>query len=203
MTTTTTAPASFICLIPQNTYDPRADFRDYAKGLSNDPSQSDCLKLALLVYKAGQIWGNGDRDTHQLAGSIANGLLNGLTEWASVTGDAHSDPNYRAGVMRNDPNGNYARSFGDTGFLPQFAYGTNEVRHFIAFVASGESLGLAGGYGAVRQYIPGSSTTDQKRIALGDIGVQIGVDLRFYGFRSAAQEIWQRVCGQNSDLNLP
>ena len=41
--------------VPQNP-DPRADFRDYATDLSIFADPDDCTKLALMIYKAGQVW---------------------------------------------------------------------------------------------------------------------------------------------------
>lgn len=97
------------------------DFRDYAFQLSTNGQPNDCLKLALLTYKAGQVFVDP-----------ISGLLNGLTERAGINGS--SDPNYRVGVMRND------RYFGNR-FLPQFTDPGNQVRHFVGWFAAGAYLG--------------------------------------------------------------
>jgi hypothetical protein len=150
------------------------------------------LKLALLVYKAGQVWGSSDK--------IVHGLLNGLTEWATSSQSAHSDPDYRVGVMRNDDY--YADSFKDTGFIKSFAYGTNEVRHFVAFLAAGFDWGLLGGRYAVRTH----TNQDPRAVALGREAVDLGATFSsdFSGdYKKLAQDVWHRVCGQSSNLNLP
>jgi hypothetical protein len=133
-----------------------------------------------------------------------------LTEWSSVgfNGRTPSDPQYRVGVYKSDDNtyGNYAKGFGSKGFLPQFAYGTNEVRHFIGFFATGESLGLAAAEGSVYYYVGSiapTSAVDQKRIALGLIGAEMGANLAFSDTQQLSQDIWRRVCGQPNPLNLP
>jgi hypothetical protein len=112
------------------------------------------------------------------------------------------------GVYTNDPNGNYASGFGDTGFLPQFAYGTNEVRHFIAFLGAGEGLGRAAGNLSVYDYVNSvspnpSSEVNAKRVALGLIAVDLGASLPFSTPKQLAQDIWRRVCGGSGDLDLP
>jgi hypothetical protein len=81
--TTTTASTSFLCVIPQNPYDPRADFSDYAKQLSHNTGMSDCMKLALMIYKAGQVFG-GSNPFSDSGSGIIHGLMAGLTEYTEV-----------------------------------------------------------------------------------------------------------------------
>src|SRR5438309_10250999 len=90
---------------PQNTYDPREDFRHYAKVLSWDGRKTDCLKLALLIYKAGQVFG-GSNPFSDSGSGIIHGLMSGLTEYTEVNlggREGPSDRNYRVGVFGNDP----------------------------------------------------------------------------------------------------
>ncbi|HXM51494.1 MAG TPA: DUF4214 domain-containing protein [Pyrinomonadaceae bacterium] len=120
---------------PQNTYDPRADFRDYAETLSKDKSKTDCLKLALMIYKAGQVFG-GDR--YDSGRSIIRGLMAGLTEYTEVNfggRDGPSNPDYRVGVFRKDSH--YGGGFGDSGFAPHMQDGSNQVRHFTFYLGAG------------------------------------------------------------------
>jgi hypothetical protein len=72
---------------PQNGYDPRVDFRDYAVQLATNRDPKSVKKLALLAYKAGQIFTDP-----------ISGLVNGLTENADVF-QSSSDPNNRVGVF--------------------------------------------------------------------------------------------------------
>jgi hypothetical protein len=115
----------------QNTYDPRVDFRDYALQLSNNGQPDDCLKLALLAYKAGQVF----------PGNAISGLLEGLTERSGLTGE--SDPNFRVGVLRRDTH--FGNSFGAGGFIPMFQDNPpgNQVRHFVGWFAAGAFLGTS------------------------------------------------------------
>jgi len=122
----TELPWAVISGSPQNAYDPRADFRDYAEGLSKNKSIDDCQKLALMIYKAGQVFG-GDR--YDSGRDIIRGLMAGLTEYTEVNlgGRAGpSDPNYRVGVFRRDPH--YGGGFGYSGFATHFQDSTRPAR---------------------------------------------------------------------------
>ena len=170
--------------------------------LSNDTSKTDCLKLALLIYKAGQAWiGSGTPNQQDdNSGKFINGLLGGLTEFSSVslTGRTPSDPNYRVGVFRAPRDPYYANSFRDTGFAEQFAYGTNEVRHFVGFLAAGYGLGIPGGLAALALH----PNRNPKAVALGEKAIDLGGN--FFGdYKRLAQDVWHQVCGQSGDLNLP
>jgi RHS repeat-associated protein len=173
---------------PQD-YDSRADFRDYGRQLLNNGKDNDCLKLALLVYKAGQIW--GDRG----AGAIINGLLSQLTEITSTTYGRRnaSDPNFRVGV--EEP----GRTFGQSGFRQEFQdrESPNQVRHFIAYLALGyaEPRLLADAIAA------GRDLNNQPDRALGYVGNRLGNEFKG-DYEKLAQDIWYDVCGQASRLNL-
>jgi hypothetical protein len=180
----------------QNTYDPRADFRDYAVQLSNDKSQTDCLKLALLVYKAGQVWG----------GDATVGLLGGLTEFSAILPGTlpPSDPNYRVGVYVKDTY--YASSFEGSGFLPQFIKPdephSNRIRHFVAYLAAGQAAPDA----LARRALHNSEGTRDPRnpdVALGEAAIQMGSHMKNFDYRQLAQDVWHNICGQTSNLNLP
>jgi hypothetical protein len=197
--------------IPQNT-DPRAAFRDYAVQLSNDTSKTDCLKLALLVYKAGQLW---SRDTTMRTrgevthgdggvGSVVDGLLNGLTEISGVSRSA-SDPNYRVGVMRNDPY--YAHSFSTTGFLPQFQDYTpgsqNQVRHFVGWFAAGADVpSFLARHELYDQ--EGTERSSNADVALGLAAINLGGNFtNGRKYNDLAQTIWHDICGQSGALPRP
>ena len=164
------------------------DFRDYGRQLLNDQTKSDCLKLAHLIYKAGQVSaGNDDR--------TVSTLLNGLTELGSISlsGTTRSDPNYQVGV------------FGSTGFRPEFRDTTpgsgNQVRHFVGFFAAGYSVGIP--LGAVAVYLnEGSISSSNADVALGEKAASLGGN--FFGdYKRLAQDVWHEVCGESSNLNLP
>ena len=126
---------------PQATYDPRVDFRDYAISLSNDTSKSDCLKLTLLIYKAGQVYG-GNNPFEFSGRAIINGLMAGLTEFTRVDlggRQGPSDPNYRVGVLGTDRH--YGPSFRGSGFRRGFQDDSNQVRHFVAYLGAGWGVG--------------------------------------------------------------
>lgn len=178
---------------PENPYDPRADFRDYAESLLSDKSRSDCLKLALLAYKAGQV-GGGDPDR------TVSALLNGLTEFSSIsrTGTNPSDPNFRVGVFGNDPH--YGGGFGASGFRVGFVDSSNQVRHFVGFFAAGYMTDRAAARGmlAVNE---GSYSSGNPDVALGIAAINLGV--HFNGnYNQLAQDIWHGICGESSNLNL-
>ena len=170
-------------------YDPRADFRDYAKQLLNDKSKSDCGKLALMIYKAGQVAG-GD------AGRTVSTLLNGLTEWSSVTGTTHSDPNFRVGAVPPSAGG-----FGDSGFSKQFQDDSNQVRHFTFYLAAGYSIGIPAALAGLYAN-EGTFSSSNPDVALGQVAASLGGN--FFGdYRALAQDVWHQVCGQSGDLSLP
>jgi RHS repeat-associated protein len=175
--------------VPQNSYDPRVDFRDYALQLSTNGQPNDCLKLALLAFKAGQVFG----------ADAIGGLLRGLTERAGLTGD--SDPNFRVGVFRRDPF--FGNGFGDTGFLPMFQDNSNQVRHFVGWFAAGAYLGPR--YARRRLYQEeGTSSMNNPDVALGMLAINMGWEFSKSGdHRALAQAIWRDVCGGQGQLQLP
>jgi RHS repeat-associated protein len=184
---------------PGPPYDPRADFRDYARQLLADSSMSNCLKLSLMIYKAGQVWGGSD--AFQNSGNIINGLLAGLTEFSSVSfsGRTSSDSNYRVGVFASDPY--FGGGFHASGFSGQFSDPSNQVRHFTAYLATGYSLGIPAAYAALYAN-EGTSSSSVPDVALGEVAASLGGN--FFGdFRQLAQDVWHQVCGQSSDLSLP
>lgn len=184
--------------IPENVsllqYDPRDDFRNYAIELSDNQGMSDCLKLALLAYKAGQVW-----QGH--VGNIARGLLGGLTEFSDVGAlgsTPPSDPNWRVGVYRSDPF--YKKGFGDSGFKPEFSDSSNQVRHFVFYFASTLRVGpYATRYGLSRSENPYNASNPD--VALGWAAIDLGN--HFHGnYRRLAQDIWHNICGGDGDLDL-
>ncbi|HEY3102465.1 MAG TPA: hypothetical protein VGJ69_02665, partial [Pyrinomonadaceae bacterium] len=196
---------------PQNTYDPRVDFRDYAVQLSKDKSKTDCLKLALLVYKAGLIWGDSKdghlhpeaRDTVSASRNVMNGLMGGLTEFSEVAPFAAlSDEKYRVGVFSNDTY--YADSFEGSGFSQQFIKPTephsNRVRHAVAYMVAGYSAHVF-----ARRLLYDNETVEghpPADMALGYAAINLGSN--FTGdYRALAQGVWHNICGQSSNLNLP
>jgi YD repeat-containing protein len=187
---------------PQTPYDPRVDFRDYAEKLSNDKSITDCNKLALLIYKAGQVFG-GKNSFDYSGRDIVHGLMAGLTEYTAVTlggRSGPSTPDFRVGVFRRDPH--YGSGFADTGFDGRFTDGSNQVRHFIFYFGAGYGIGetLANeGLYSEEGTRNGERNPD---IALGWEGTKRGA--RFQGdYRGLAQDVWRHVCGQSTPLNLP
>ena len=171
---------------PQNTYDPRADFRDYGRQLLNNGADNDCLKLALLVYKAGQIWGD------QGAGGIIDGLLSQLTEITSTTYGRRnaSDPNFRVGV--EGP----GRTFGYSGFKREFQdqESPNQVRHFIAYLALGYTEPVRLGADGIAYLRDPNNQPDRD---LGYVGNRLGNEFRG-DYERLAQDIWYEVCGQST-----
>lgn len=198
--TTTTAEPAFLWIQPQNPYDPRVDFRDYAEALSKDKSQTDCLKLALLIYKAGQVFG-GSNPFSDSGEGIINGLMAGLTEYTRVAfggREGPSDPNYRVGVFRRDPH--YGGGFGDSGFASG-QDGSNQVRHFTFYLGAGWGIGSTlANRGLYRE--EGTNDPRVPDVGLGQQGTDLGT--HFNGnYKQLAQDVWHRVCGQSSNLKLP
>jgi hypothetical protein len=185
-------------------YDPRVDFRDYALQLSNDPNRSDCLKLALLAYKAGQIWFDGLK---QGTAAVASGMLNGLTEFSS-TGPfrGSSDRNFRVGVYPRDPN--FGSGFRDTGFKPGYQdpptdIVRNQVRHFTGWLAAGNQLGIPIANLALYD-VEGTSDSRKPDVGLGETAIKMGATLaNDFSPSKFAQDIWKNVCGESVPLNLP
>lgn len=178
-------------------YDRRVDFRDYALALSNDQSMTDCRKLVLLIYKAGQVWGIRN---HYAARDVIQGLMSGLTEFTRVAlngAEGPSKPEYRVGVFRRDPH--FGRGFGDSGFIDAFRDGGgNQVRHFIAYLGVGYGMGSTLGNQGL-YYQEGTSDVNDPDVALGLVGTELGSG--FDGdFRKLAQDVWNRVCGETSKL---
>jgi hypothetical protein len=143
-----------------------------------------------MIYKAGQVaGGNADR--------TVSTLLNGLTEWASVTGSAQSDPNYRVGVYGQP-------RFGTSGFKPEYQDyepgSENQVRHFVGFFAAGSSVGVP--LGDVAVYLNEGTVCPTPDVLLGEKASSLGGNF-FGNYKKLAQDVWHDVCGQSSNLNLP
>lgn len=186
---------------PQNPpYDRRADFRDYAVSLSNNNSITDCNKLALLIYKAGQVFG-GKNPFEYSGRDIVHGLMAGLTEFTRVSlggTEGPSNRNFRVGVFRRDPH--FGGGFGDSGF-GRFQDGGNQVRHFIFYFGAGYGIGerLANEGLYAEEGTREGSNVD---VALGWEGTKRGAS--FDGdAKGLAQDVWRHVCGQTTPLNLP
>ncbi len=191
----TIIPVNYVSL--RNSRDERVDFRNYAFMLSGNGENNDCLKLALMVYKAGQAWGGNPI-------RVVAGLLNGLTERAGIFGS--SDPNYRVGVMRSDYY--YGNSFGSGGFLPQYQGppGDNQVRHFIGWFAAGFNLPhFVARHELYNQ--EGNSNMNDPDVALGVAAIELAGTYKivsdYKNYKGLAQRIWRDICGGKGDLNLP
>jgi hypothetical protein len=118
---------------PQTTYDPRVDSR--LRGATLQKSITDCLKLALMVYKAGQVFGGANPFTDN-GRAIIRGLMSGLTEYSAVRlGQLEeSDRNYRVGVFKGGPqygDPHFGGGFLDSGFASAFQDHSNQVRHVL------------------------------------------------------------------------
>jgi hypothetical protein len=176
---------------PQTPYDPRTDFRDYATQLLNDDRTWDCLKLSLLIYKAGQVTG-GDAD------KTISILLEGLTELSTLRPPRQaSDPNFRVGV-----DGSAGRTFGQTGFRQDFQdqESPNQVRHFIAYLA----LGYRSPQNIASDAIAwGRDPNNQPDKDLGYAGIRLGS--RYRGnYKQLANDTWNGICGQTAtNLQFP
>jgi YD repeat-containing protein len=192
-------------LVPQSTYDPRVDFRDYAEQLSNDGSITDCLKLALMAYKAGQVFGGANPFADSGKG-IIRGLMSGLTEYSAVNlGQLEeSNRNFRVGVFRGGPqhgDPHFGGGFMDSGFAPAFQDHSNQVRHFTFYLGAGWGIG---NFFATRGLYEseGTDNPNDPDVALGRLAISLGS--HFNGnYKQLAQDIWHNVCGQTSSLNLP
>jgi len=185
---------------PQNPYEPRVDFRDYAESLSKNKSIDDCQKLALMIYKAGQVFGGANPFSDSGRG-IIHGLMSGLTEYSEVNlgGREPSDPNYRVGVFTRDPH--YGGGFGASGFAAQFVDPSNQVRHFVGYLGAAWGIGETLANRALYN-LEGTNNPNVPDVALGQVGTYLGS--RFNGnYRQLAQDVWHRVCGQSSNLSLP
>ena len=181
-------------LDPQNSYDPRVDFRDYAFQLVTNGQRDDCQKLALLAFKAGQVF----------SGSVIGGLLEGLTERSGLTGD--SDRNFRVGVLQRDPF--FGGGFSDDGFIrmfqdpPQNRF-RNQVRHFVGWFAAGAFLGPRGARRALYNE-EGTNSMSNADVALGMQAINMGYHFsKNPDHRALARGIWRDVCGRSGELNLP
>jgi len=188
---------------PDPTYDPRADFRDYAVQLSNNHNMTDCEKLARMIFKAGQAFGGGTE------GGVG-GLLNGLTEIGGPFGQrlgGSSDPQYRVGVFKRDPY--YADSFSDDGFLPLFQdpdpNSNNQVRHFVGWFAAGYYWGNNSITRGQLYHAKDTNDPENPDVALGLAAIQIGASFAqspSMNFEQLAQSAWRSICGGTSDLKL-
>jgi YD repeat-containing protein len=177
--------------LPQNSYDPRVDFRDYAVQLSTNGDPNDCRKLALLAYKAGQVFSD----------NTVSGLMNGLTEIGDVT-QSSSDPNYRVGVLRRDPY--FGNGFGTGGFLTQFQDHSpgsqNQVRHFVGWFAAGAFLPPP----VARRQLwdqEGTRNWNNPDVALGQQAINMGYNFsKTNDGKALAEAIWRDVCGGKGKL---
>ena len=159
------------------------------------------MKLSLLIYKAGQVFG-GKNPFENSGRDIINGLMSGLTEYTAVTlggREGPSNPNYRVGVFTNDTH--YSGGFHDSGFSAAFQDRSNQVRHFTFYLGAGWGIGSTlanrGLYSA-----EGTNNPQVPDVGLGLVGTDLGS--RFNGnYKQLAQDVWHRVCGQSSNLNLP
>lgn len=173
-------------------YDRYADFRDYAFQLVRNGDPNDCLKLALLAYKAGQVFGS----------SAIHGLQAGLTETSGVAGT--SDANYRVGVFSRDTY--FGGGFHDGGFISMYQDrppGGNQVRHFVGWFAAGA---FAGPRVARRELyrIERTNSMANADVALGMQAINMGFEFSKTGdYKALAQAIWKDLCGQKTQLNLP
>jgi hypothetical protein len=158
------------------------------------------MKLALLIYKAGQVFG-GSNPSDFSGRDIIHGLMAGLTEFSQVNlgGPEPSNANYRVGVFRRDPH--FGGSFGDSGFIPQFQDGSNQVRHFVGYLGAGFGVGSTlANRGLYSQ--EGTENPRDPDVGLGLAATDQGS--RFNGnYKQLAQDVWHRVCGQSGDLKLP
>jgi len=169
----------------------------YARQLLADRSKTDCEKLALMAYKAGDVAPNSSATVKVQV------LLNTLTEYEWLYPGPqivlpHSDPAFQIGIQSPQHGG-----FGDTGFKREYADTGNQVRHFVASFAAGYIFG-----------IPAADTVTWVREKLFPNGSQEDVDLGYLaaslgGFFGAgdhvklARDIWSQVCGQTTPLQLP
>lgn len=154
-----------------------------------------------MIYKAGQVFG-GSNPSSDSGRAIIHGLMAGLTEFTQVNlggREGPSDLNYRVGVFRNDPH--YDGGFGDSGFAAGFQDGSNQVRHFTFYLGAGWGIGST----LANRGLYRAEGTNNPRVA--DVGLGLaGTDpgSRFNGnYKQLAQDVWHRVCGQSSNLNLP
>jgi len=185
----------------QPSYDPLVDLRDYAKELKKTDN-SDCLNLALLAFKAGQV----SERNHDARNEAPYALLNVLTEYyyygIGIFRENSSDY-YRVGVRRSDRH--YDGGFGQTGFSSQFLdrdpASQNQVRHFAFWFAVGFSP-IPGEIALARLYeAEGTSSMENPDVALGVLAYKSGA--AYQGdYRQTAQDIWHTVCGESSNLDL-
>jgi YD repeat-containing protein len=194
-------------------YDLQADFRDYAVSLAKNKDVTDCMKLALLVYKAGQLATNGAAGaTGVQQENLARILLGGLTEFSDIrplhsmigaAPFAGSSKEYRVGVYQDDTYG--LPSFGGSGFKSDFlkptSPGSNRVRHAAFYLAAGTLLFPPLAAAKLRE-AEGGLEENKPDVALGDAAIQMSAT---YGgnYRSLAQSVWHDLCGQTSNLKLP
>ena len=198
----TVAVAVFAWRVPQNT-DPRTAFRDYAQALSVFADPDDCTKLVLLIKKAGELWiGSGTPEQQDANSSkFINGLLAGLTEYSSISlsGRTDSDPNYRVGVFTRDSH--YGGGFRDSGFIKGFQDRSNQVRHFIAYLASGFSLGIPAADAAL-YYNENTTNSAVPDVGLGEKAASLGGN--FFGdSQKLAQDVYHEVCGKSGAPKFP
>jgi hypothetical protein len=166
------------------------DFRDYAVQLSTNGDPNDCRKLALLAYKAGQVFSDP-----------ISGLVNGLTEIGDAFGSS-SDPNYRVGVLHRDTY--FANGFGTGGFLSQFQDHTpgsqNQVRHFVGWFGAGAWLPPP----AARRLLwdqEGTRSFNNPDVALGQQAINMGHEFsKTKDWKALAEGIWRDVCGGQGKL---
>jgi hypothetical protein len=170
---------------------------DYARRLLADRTKTDCLKLALMAYKAGQV------EQGSSATVKVEVLLSTLTEYQwfyfrQPSSQPQSDPAFRVGIQPPELGG-----FADTGFKDEFKDTGNQVRHFVASFAAGYIFGIpaADAVTWIRESLYRSG--NQPDAALGYLGASLG---GFFGAGDTtrlAQDIWLQACGQTTPLQLP
>jgi len=114
-----------------------------------------------------------------------------------------SDPNYRVGVMRNDPY--YGGGFNTRGFRSEYqdhtAGSENQVRHFVGWFAAGAFVTPPV---ARRMLYRQEDDPNGPDVALGLQAINMGFNFsKTNDFKGLAQGIWRDVCGEKQPLNLP
>jgi hypothetical protein len=172
---------------------------NYARQLLDDRTKTDCEKLALLAYKAGQVTlNNSSLVTVEV-------MLGTLTEYQWFYPNRRdeqplSDPSFQVGIHPPTLNG-----FGDTGFKQEFQDGSNQVRHFVGSFAAGYIFGVS--TANVLTWIQEHTMSlSNKDVALGELAVGFGAafDVGAGGNTvQLAQQIWSYACGQTTPLRIP
>jgi hypothetical protein len=103
------------------------------------------------------------------------------------------------GVFRGETH--YGGGFHDSGFKTEFQDRSNQVRHFVAYLAAGFSLGIPVADAALYSQ-ENSTDSNVPDVGLGEKAVSLGGN--FFGdYKGLAQDVWHDVCGRSGDLSLP